>query len=240
MNNYLDKFKGAYEDNFPYSLDNKLMLNWYPERILKQATGQSLLELGIGHGYSTVKFSERFNRHLVLEGSLAIINNFIKEFPECKAKILQSTFEDFYTEERFDVIIMGFILEHVDDPSFILTQYKPYLCPKGSIFIAVPNAEALNKRFGYEAGIINSMSDLSQNDIALGHKRLFTVKTLKDLVESQGYRAKILEGIFLKPITTQQIIDLKLSDNILKAMLKVGVDYPELCVGILMEIEVAE
>jgi len=240
MNNYLDKFKGAYQDNFPYLLDNKLMLNWYPERILKQATGQSLLELGIGHGYSTVKFSERFNRHLVLEGSLAIINNFVKEFPECNAKILHSTFENFYTEEKFDIIIMGFILEHVDDPSFILTQYKHYLCPKGSIFIAVPNAEALNKRFGYEAGIINSMSDLSQNDIALGHKRLFTVKTLKDLVESQGYRAKILEGIFLKPITTQQIIDLKLSDNILKAMLKVGVDYPELCVGILMEIEVAE
>ncbi|GIV30222.1 MAG: hypothetical protein KatS3mg028_1288 [Bacteroidia bacterium] len=33
-------------------------------------------------------------------------------------------FEDFNFDKQFDRIEMGFILEHVDDPLFILNKYK--------------------------------------------------------------------------------------------------------------------
>ena len=62
------------------------------------------------------------------------------------------------------------------------------------------------------------------------------LKSLTELCVTTGYSIAHVEGIFLKPITTGQIIDLKLSQPILDAMLKVGIDYPELCVGILMEL----
>lgn len=240
MGNELDNYVDAYKDSFNYALDNELMLNWYPERILKLARGNSLLELGLGHGYTSLKFSESFSRHLLIEGSEKIIDQFNEKHRNHKIEIIQSYFEAFDTTEKFDVIVMGFILEHVDDPEIILRRFRRFLSPNGSIFITVPNSEALNKRFGFEAGLIENMSMLSKADLDLGHKRLFTVKSLETLVRNQGYSIKETEGIFLKPVTTQQIINLNLSKEILEAMLKVGVNYPELCVAILMQIEAYE
>lgn len=233
--NYLDKYKDAYDENFV--LDNQLMLNWYPERVSIHVKGSSLLDLGLGHGYTAIKLAERFKRYLVLEGSKEMIDRFYAKFGVERLDIINTWFENFETEEKFDHIAMGFILEHVENPAFILSKYKKFLSPEGSVFVAVPNGESLHRRFGYEAGLLKDMMGLSKADLDFGHRRVFNVNSLKNLIESQGYRVKNVEGIFLKPITTQQIIDLKLSDDILQAMLKVGVNYPELCNSILMEIE---
>ena len=60
---------------------------------------------------------------------------------------------------------------------------------------------------------------------------------MRELVDDAGYHEETVEGIFLKPVSTQQIIDLDLSEEILQATLDVGIDYPELCVAMLMEIK---
>ena len=235
----LDDFKDAYKADFPYALDNRLILNWYPQRVIRAARGGSLLELGLGHGYSTRAFSTHFQRHVVIDGSPEVIRQFRENFPDVHVEIQEAYFEQFDTTEKFDVVVMGFVLEHVDDPALILRAYKRFLKPGGSVFVAVPNCQALNKRFGYAAGLIPDVTHLSAADDALGHHRLFTVESLHSLVMDAGYRAKLTEGIFLKPITTQQIRELQLSEAILNAMLVVGVEYPELCVGILMQLEEA-
>lgn len=235
--NELDSFFNAYQDGFIYSLDNELILNWYSKRVVKFAKGESLLELGLGHGYTSVFFNKHFKKHIVIDGSLKIIENFRKKFDiNHEINIVHSLFEEYETTEKFDNIVMGFILEHVDNPNIIIEKYLKFLKPNGRLFIAVPNCEALNKRIGYEAGLIKDMKELSNADKKLGHQRLYTVQSLRELIEEYNLEIKRIEGIFLKPITTQQIIDLKLSNEILEAMLKVGVDYPELSVGILMEV----
>jgi len=58
MKIFLDNYMNAYHNSFKYSLDNKLMLNWYPERVAKRMNNGSLLELGIGHGYTVNKFHD--------------------------------------------------------------------------------------------------------------------------------------------------------------------------------------
>lgn len=236
----LDSLSAAYGEQFAYAFDNDLILNWYPQRIMALASTGSLLELGIGHGFSTVKFSEHYQRHLVIDGSPEIIKSFQTKYPECKAELCEAFFETFDTAEKFDLIVMGFILEHVDDPALILQIYRSFLKPGGSIFVTVPNAEALNKRFGYEAGLLNNLFDLGDGDIALGHQRLFSVTSLKGLVRSLGYVDVHTEGLFLKPLTTKQLLGLNISNEVAQAMMKVGVDYPELSVGILMQIKCAE
>lgn len=239
MSENLDSFIEAYNSSFIYDLDNSLLLNWYPDRILKLTNGKTCLDLGLGHGYSANCFATAFEKYIVLEGSEQIIKQFLTQYQLPNVEIVHTLFEEYESNEQFDVIIMGFVLEHVDNPQFLLQKYKQFLSPDGNLFITVPNCEALNKRFGYEAGMINSLWDLGPGDIALGHKQLFTVNSLKALVEQEGFIVKETEGIFLKPITTQQILDLRLSQKILQAMLKVGIQYPELCVGILMKLELA-
>ena len=236
MNNTLDDYVESYHSDFKYILDNKLILNWYPQRVMNMINPGSLLELGIGHGYTASAFSNKVERYQVIEGSNAVISLFKQQFDCAKIDIVECSFEDFDTNEKFDNIVMGFILEHVDDPSFIVNKYKKFLSENGKLFVAVPNSEALNRRIGLEASLLDNLEYLSEADRLLGHKRYFNMNKLEKLAKSSAMRIVSTEGIFLKPITTEQIRTLGFDDNILKAFLKVGINYPELCVAILMEL----
>jgi 2-polyprenyl-3-methyl-5-hydroxy-6-metoxy-1,4-benzoquinol methylase len=238
VKNNLDKHVIAYEGQCRYDFDNEIMLNWYPKRIIQLTkNAKSILELGIGHGFTAEIFSKHFNRHVVLEGSLAVIENFKKNFLNCRAQLIETYFEDFITDEKFDIIVMGFILEHVDNPLEIMTRFKTFLAHDGKIFIAVPNAEVLNRRLGHLSGMLPDIQQLSENDIVLGHKRYYTVKSLTEEVRRAGYKIERMEGIYLKPFTTKQIMSLNFNKKILHALCKVGVDYPELCCGILAQLQ---
>lgn len=237
MSNTLDNHVAAYQGDNQYDFDNEILLTWYPERVLHHTReARSLLELGLGHGYATEIFSRRFERHVVLEGSPAVISNFRDKLLDCRAEVVETYFESFATDERFDVIVMGFILEHVDDPLLILRRFRKFLAPGGRMFLAVPNAEVLNRRLGHLAGLLEDITELSENDQLLGHKRYYTVASLNADVAQAGFRVDRLEGIYLKPFTTRQIVSLQLERKVIGAMCSIGVDYPELSCGLLAEI----
>lgn len=230
----LEQSDEAYDEQFV--LDNELMVRWYPQRVVAMSRGTSFLELGLGHGYATELFCAHFARYAVVEGSQSMIDRFRRRFPGTSAQTHLAYFENFETTDRFDNIGMGFVLEHVEDPAVLLRRYRRFLAPGGRVFVAVPNSESLHRRFGHAAGLLPDLEQLSEADRSFGHRRYFSLKTLTALVESCGYAVERTEGIFLKPVTTSQLISLSLPDEILQAMLKVGVAYPELSNGILMQL----
>lgn len=233
----LDTHLKAYQNNFIYEFDNKIQLNWYPKRVLEHSKGaKTVLELGLGHGITTNLFAKHFDRYLVLDASPAVIENFKTKFSDCKAEVIETYFEEFESVERFDVIILGFVLEHVDDPVKILSHYKKFLKPEGKVFISVPNAEVMNRTLGHIAGLLPDMQLLSEHDHICGHQRYYTVKTLSEDIIKTGYKITRIEGIYLKPLTTSQMISLNLDEKIIDALCQLGIKYPELCCGILAEI----
>lgn len=239
MENKLDVHVAAYQGENLYDFDNEILLTWYPQRVLHHAgKARSLLELGLGHGYTTDIFSARFARHVVLEGSPAVIRNFRDKHPDCRAEIVETWFEKFETDERFDVIVMGFILEHVDDPLLIIRRCRDLLAPGGRMFLAVPNAEVLNRRLGQLAGMLDDVTALSENDMLLGHRRFYTVATLSADIAQAGCGVDRMEGIYLKPFTTRQMVSLQLDRKVIDALCSAGIDYPELSCGLLAEISV--
>lgn len=237
MSNILDNHVRAYQGENIYDFDNLIQLRWYPDRIAKFSNGAtSLLELGLGHGITADTFGRHFKRHVVIDASPAVIDNFRQRFPTSKAEIIESYFESFETDERFDVIVLGYILEHVDDPVLVLKHFRKFLTPNGRMFVTVPNAEVLNRRLGNLAGMLPNMQLLSEHDLLLGHKRYYTVDSLKKDVEESGYEIKRLEGIYLKPLTTEQMISLNLNERVIEALCLAAIDYPELSCGILAEL----
>lgn len=215
-------------------LDNRLTLEWYPRRVVAMANTGSMLELGLGHGYSARYFAKAFDRYTVVEGSQEMVEKFRVDCPIENMDIQIGYFEDFETDEKFDAIGMGFVLEHVDDPSLIVRRFSRFLAPNGLIFIAVPNAESLHRRFGHEAGLLPDMQSLSEADRDFGHRRYYTCESLRETIENEGLVVHKLEGLLLKPFTTDQIMRLDLDEAVLQSLLKVGVAYPELCNSILM------
>lgn len=233
----------AYSKENIYDFDNNIILHEYPRMIMKYSREQGelselkLLELGLGHGYSAEMFMDQFQKYTVLDGDIDIINKFNREHLGHMIDIRHTFFEKYETSIKFDLIVMGFVLEHVDDPLYIIKKYKSFLKKEGRMYIAVPNAEALNRRLGYEAGLLSDLQQLSQSDIDLGHKRYFTLDSISDMVKEAGMRIKTIDGIYLKPFTTKQIISLNLDDSIMKALCRVGREYPELSLGILLQCE---
>ncbi len=238
MENELDSYLSSYSCSNEYHAENLLMLNKYADLVLQLAKPDwAVLDLGVGHGITINKFAKFFSDYTVLDGSKSIIENFHKSFPHVNVQIIETFFENFETDKKYDLIILGFVLEHVDDPGIILEKYKNMLTEQGKMFIAVPNAETLNRRFGYHAGLLKDMKQLSENDKAFGHKRYYTIAEFDKELAKAGLVSTKYIGLYLKPLTTKQLSMLHLPNEVFDAFLKVGEDYPELSLGFFASVE---
>lgn len=195
------------------------------------------MERNSRQGYTSRIFAQACNRHVIIDGASVVIEQFRQNTPGFTGEIVEAYFEDYTPDETFDVIVMGFILEHVEDPDLILERYRRFLKPGGKMYVAVPNAKSMNRRLGLELGLIDDIYSLNANDIALGHVRQYCRDTLTDAVRRAGYRITHEEGIYLKPLPLAVLKTLDDFDANLQAMLRVGVDFPDLCVALLMELD---
>lgn len=229
-----------------YYDDNITLLSASLEQILRRTAHMSsidLLSLGIGHRLIVRGMIEglvgRLHRYEIVEGSQEIIDLLEKEIDlSGHVHLTKAYFEEFDTRQRFDVIEMGFVLEHVEGPAEILRRYRRFLKPGGKIMIAVPNAHSLHRLVGHHAGILKDLHNLSEADIALGHRRYFDPNQLRHLVHECGLDVIGSAGLMLKPVTTAQLSVLELDDRVAAAMNEVAFSLPEISNGIFLETRV--
>jgi SAM-dependent methyltransferase len=124
-----------------------------------------------------------------------------------RLRITEALFEEYETAERFDSIIMSCIIEHVIDPAHVLRRAVSWLKDDGVIILVVPNKLSLHRRVGLRCGLLESMEQLSEQDLAVGHRRLYTVESFAAEITNAGLRTPQIEGIFLKPLSSGQMID---------------------------------
>lgn len=230
----LDSFSRIYDGSSSYQFDNQIILEQYPKQVLTKFPGRgSILELGLGHGFSAQAFSGKFDSHTIIEGSLNVIQQQGPLLRERGIEVIHSYFEDYSTKRRFDLIVAGFVLEHVTDPEFIITKYLKLLNPLGILMIAVPNSASLNRRIGLHAGLIQDLSALSDHDRELGHLRYFDRDSLLEVIQRAEGRLDFVEGIFLKVASSFQLQNLRLEERVIKAYCQVAIDYPELSCALL-------
>jgi 2-polyprenyl-3-methyl-5-hydroxy-6-metoxy-1,4-benzoquinol methylase len=244
MKNELDKLAGAYVETSDFYQDNVLMLDWYAHRMvntMQERKHRSLISLGIGHTIvsKTImeNMAEALEQYWIIDGSAEIIAEFKKKntVPH-QVSLINEWFENFTPRAQVDAIEMGFVLEHVDNPLSLVKQYAQFLKPGGTMFIAVPNAGSLHRIIGFEAGLLPSIYNLSPQDIGYGHKRYFDLQSITTLIHDAGLQVVKTEGLLLKPIATSQMQALGLSQEVMMALMKVGVAYPELSNAIYMEV----
>ena len=231
----LDQFKGAYETTFKFYDENQWYLKQYSDLMcetLVQENAKSVLSLGIGHEVVSKALMNLLESNLesyhIVEGSPEIIKNFQDANSDAKIEVFHSYFDDFEPTKKYDAIEMGFVLEHVDDPLLIVNRFKHFLSDNGSMYISVPNARSLHRLIGHEAGLLNDIYQLSPQDYELGHKRYFDLDKIKEVINEEGLRVIKDRGLMLKPITGAQINTLGWNSNIIDALMKIGLDYPEI------------
>jgi len=107
---------------------------------------------------------------------------------------LEEVTQDF--RGRFDAVLFGDVLEHLEDPTEALVRVRPWLAPGGVLIASVPNLghwavvdDLLRGRFDYVPYSILSGT----------HVRFFTRRTLVDLFEASGYRVRAIDAVVLAP-----------------------------------------
>ncbi|MFG1358013.1 class I SAM-dependent methyltransferase [Xanthobacter pseudotagetidis] len=135
-------------------------------RVLEIGTGAGgILSVFNDQGYSTVGLD--FDDRMLAYGRSRGLT------------LLRGSTEALAADDKFDLIIVCHVLEHVTDPVDFLEKTSQFLSPTGKIYIEVPSLESINYG-GYEFDILLYLQN--------AHVTQFTRPTMENLLRKTGYR----------------------------------------------------
>src|SRR5579864_5452259 len=188
--------------------------------------GDTILELGPAEGVMTELLASTGKKLTLVEGSSLFCDDLRRRFPQ--ATTINALFEEFRSEEQFDNIILGHVLEHVEDAVDILSRAKHWLEPKtGRLFAAVPNARSLHRQAAVIMGILPEEDTLNELDYHHGHRRVFNPESFRNAVRRAGLRIEIFGGYWMKPVSNAQI-DASWTPEMVEGFMVLGERYPDI------------
>ena len=198
------------QESFPWDRSaffneyNSILGYYQVQSCLEHAHGESLLDLPCGDGTLTGMFARHFKRVVGVDASSKHLEVARKRLPG--VEFHECLIEDFKPVELFDTVVMLNILEHVTDPVSVLRHVGTLLKPRGVLIVHVPNAYAINRRLAVLMGTLESCEEISPFDIqVVGHRRSYSMKTLRKDIEQSGLHISHTGGVFYKMLSTPQI-----------------------------------
>jgi len=190
------------------------------------------LELGCSDGYMTELLAHRFDALDVVDGCDAFLSE-VRNRNLPNVRPIYSLFENFVASKAYDAIFASYILEHVADPQLILAMARVALKPQGLLFVVVPNASALSRQLARHMRLINELTELTENDVKHGHRRVYDRTTLNRELERAGLRSVAQGGILLKILADFQMAQLidtgVLGPAQIDGLFELGLEHPHLC-----------
>lgn len=205
---FLDSLVETYKDDSPYSRIKKdIILSEMRDHIDRKDI-VNVLQLGCSNGYETDELIKTFGKLDVVDGSTVFINKMNEKNTNMNVNFIHSLFENLNKTlkgRKYDLIVCNYVLEHVTDPIFVLQQLKSLLKNSGQIVVVVPNAHALSRQIAVQMNLLSSLTALSENDIAHGHRRVYTKDNIeKDLLVS-GLKILSRKGVIFKILADFQL-----------------------------------
>ena len=191
--------------------------------------GNSCLELGSAEGLMTTTLAEVFSDLTIVDGSEAFCADLRRRFPT--ATVVCSLFEEFCPDRRYDVIVMGHVLEHVVDPRGLLSVARDWLADRALIYAAVPNANSIHRQAAVLMGLLQEEHALNDTDRHQGHRRVYDPETFRTEFRAAGYHIEMFGGFWLKPLSNSQI-EAHWSAEMLDAFMRLGERYPDIAAEI--------
>lgn len=171
--------------------DRKIPENFNDLQLEQQKTltwtgsNKKVLEIGCHTGYLSCWLRRKNNLVTGIEcnqDALEIAKPYLKN-AICGNIENESTWKNLGSE-KFDVILIMHVLEHLVDPWKVLEETKKYLKEDGEVIIAMPNISNFYNRWSIFRGNFD-YEDVGVMDRT--HLRFFNIKTTKELIEKSGY-----------------------------------------------------
>lgn len=214
---YLDEIAHKYhldqnhDDKSFDQIFHKLCFNWASSFFNKSP---KVLEMGFGEGNVTKELLEIGCDVDIVEGSSLLVNH-VKRIFDSKVNVYHSLFSDFIPHSKYDFIFATNILEHVDDPVETLSNISKWCTENTKIILTVPNCDSIHRRLAVLMGLQEFNDSLSPRDNLVGHKRVYSYKSIVKQLKSCGFNIIAEKGFLLKVLPNSLMKDL--SPNLIRA-----------------------
>jgi SAM-dependent methyltransferase len=171
-------------------LVSRILTMLYGRRVSRWAKlkpqGGSVLEVGCGPGLMLAAFQRRGWSALGIERNEGIAE---KGRAALGVRIVATPVKALPANDRFDLIVIFQVLEHIDDPAALLKECVQRLAPGGRLIVGVPNFASWQAQF--------SGPKWFHLDVPR-HRVHFSPKTLGKALESAGLELKSLNFVSLE------------------------------------------
>src|ERR1700733_1198624 len=192
----------------------------------RHMVGDTILELGPAEGVMTELLAATGKKLTLVEGSSLFCESLRHRFPD--ANTVNALFEEFQSNELFDNIILGHVLEHVEDAVGVLSRAKKWLKPdEGRLFAAVPNSRSLHRQAAVIMGILREEDTLNEMDMHHGHRRVFNPESFRNSFARAGLKIEIFGGYWMKPVSNAQM-EASWKQDMGDAFMVLGERYPDI------------
>ena len=103
----------------------------------KNSKGLTILEIGAGSGATLLELKQSGFANKIYGYDIVDLCKNKNEFEQFVVGNIEQ--EHFPFNEKFDIIILADVLEHLIEPEVVLKKISPYLKDNGSIYISLPN-----------------------------------------------------------------------------------------------------
>jgi len=191
------------------------------ERCLPWVRGPRVLDLGFVEGAWTDALLGLGHRVDVVEGASRHVAFAQKKYAgESRVRIFHALFQEFEPTDLYDTIVAADMLRYLPDAQAFLQRARGWLATEGRIVVTVPNRRSFHRRIGALLGLEASLDEANARDREVGNRRTYDRYELRDLLNRSGFRTQILQGAFLKPLSSAQMD--QWSDELLRAFLEIG------------------
>lgn len=207
---------------------NTASIEYCAEVFARFWNGTRCLEMGPAEGIMTRTLARVFPDLTLVEGAESFCASLRDRFPQ--AVVVQSLFEDYAPAAVFDTIVLGHVLEHVEDPVRILRRASGWLARGGGICCAVPNARSLHRQAAVMLGMLGFEHALNQADLHHGHRRVYDPERFRADFLAAGLQIRHFGGYWLKPLSNAQLESWP--PETIRAFMQLGERYPDIAAEI--------
>lgn len=207
----------VYEENYSKLAFEPLMVEYRRhvviENILKFKHTR-ILEIGCGNEPVFNHFSD-YSIMTVIEPCASFYKHASKLKCNDRITLFNNFFEDIFEDIKkynYDFIVISCLLHEIQDIDDFLLKLHKICNSETTIHISVPNAHSFHRLLALEMGIIGDLHESSNLNILM-NQRVFSLKTLSDILYEHQFRVIDSGSYFVKPFThvqMQQLLDNKI------------------------------
>lgn len=166
-----------------------------------------MLELGYINNIWTTALLDAGGTVDILEAASNHVEKAREDFSgNRKVEVFHTLFEDYVPKEKYDTILMSGVIKHIPDDVDFLRKARAWLKPDGVVIACTQNSRSFHRRLGTYMGLELAPDAHNKRDKEVFNIHQYDRFKWRALFLEAGYEVEKVQGVFLKTLSTEQMM----------------------------------